>query len=257
MVVVCLQLRWDRQPSFEALANALRAQPVREMTMNPSRRWTAAVLLIVSSVLARHADAQTPPARHGDIPLSMRGFLGIELNRDSLASVVARLGPAKEWRTGDASGAEVWRCYRTGNDSEHAVLLISSGGEMGGSGSQVDEIRLSRSPRADSLIGRCGKAASSPGLATPGGLGLGISRATVVHLLGIPLVQGADSITYEWAGQEVLPTTDPNYSYWNARRKECFGGKAPYIDVASGVVVRFDQRGVVEIHLSRYDESMC
>ena len=195
-------------------------------------------------------------ARQRDMPTSMRGFLGIQLIRDSLPSVEARLGSTEGWHTGDASTGRFWWCYRTSTDSSGAVLLISSDGEMGGEESTVDDIRLIRAGRADSLAQRCARiVADRP--SNPGGLHLGLTRAQVVHLLGQPSAQDPDSIGYRWVARRFLSPKEPDYEYWNERREACFGGERPYVDISSAIVLRFDALGAYEIQLSRNDPVVC
>jgi len=136
------------------------------------------------------------------------------------------------------------------------MLLISSDGEMGGEENTVDDIRLIRAGRSDSIAQRCAKiVADRP--STPGGLHLGLSRAQVIHLLGKPSTQDPDSIGYQWVARRFLSPKEPDYEYWNARRKVCFGGKRPYVDISSAIVVRFDALGIYEIQLSRNDPVVC
>jgi hypothetical protein len=216
-----------------------------------------ALVTIGFAALPANAQSQSPAPRPGDLPVALRRVLGVELNRDSLASVQQRLGPAHEWTTGDGGNAQVWWCFRTGVDSDAAVLLISSSDEMGGPGHEVDEIRLTRSARADPLGARCAPAVSTRGVRPSSGLRLGLDRRAIVQLLGAPLVQAGDSVAYAWETTEPLPPTSPIYARWNARRKECFGGKPPFVGISSGAVVRFDRLGASDIFLYRYDESIC
>jgi hypothetical protein len=181
----------------------------------------------------------------------------VRLNDDSLASAKQRLGPAREWHTGDAGESEWWWCYRAGAGAAATVLLLSSGGEMGGKGHELDEIRLSRAARSDTLGSRCGAIPPGTEIATQGGLHLGLDRAAVERLLGRPLVARGDSIVYRWTTEQPLLPTDPTYADWNARRAECFDGKAPFVWIGSGIIVRFDRRGASEIDLWRSDQSIC
>jgi hypothetical protein len=216
---------------------------------------TLALLMLCAA--AATSGAQRADPRRGDIPTAHRGFLGVRLSDDSLASVKRRLGPTREWHTGDAGESEWWWCYRAGTGPDATVLLLSSGGEMGGRGHQLEEARLSRATRPDTLGSRCGVIRNGTAIATPGGLQLGLDRAAVVRLLGQPLAAGGDSMVYRWATEQLLSPTDPTYADWNARRTECFDGRAPFVNVGSGVTVRFDRRGASEIHLWRFDQSIC
>lgn len=108
-----------------------------------------ALVVLALGISSAALEAQDTRARLGDIPVNHRGFLGIQLSRDSLASVRQRLGYARDWTTGDGGESEVWWCYRSGSDTRAAILLIASSGEMGGPEHEVDQIRLSGASRAD------------------------------------------------------------------------------------------------------------
>jgi hypothetical protein len=213
--------------------------------------------VVALALLAAPSGAQLVSPLAGDIPRAHRGILGVQLDRDSLLSVQRRLGPAEDWLTGDAGDAHVWWCYRVPQDAGMALVLMSSDGEMGGVGHEVDRIQLSRLAGADTLGARCLGLSGTRPLATPGGLRLGMSRTAITHLLGVPLLARGDSILYAWQSEQRLPRTDPNYARWNARRNQCFGGKAPFTSVGADIVIRFDQMGASEIRLSRSDAATC
>jgi len=205
--------------------------------------------LVTNPAVAQHRD------RGKDISRSMRGVLGIELNRDSLASVIARLGKTESWSTGDAGEARVWWCYRTTSGGDSATLLISSDGEMGGPGSEVDEIRLIRSPYADSVTSHCGRARGNA--VTANGLRLGVKPREAGRVIGKHAAVDGDSAAYHWSIRRFLSPKERGYGYWNERRKVCFEGKPPYQDIASRVVIWFDERGAYKILLARYDGAIC
>jgi hypothetical protein len=180
---------------------------------------------LIASCFAIASSAQTASRLHEDMPASMRGLLGIELNRDSLASSQHELGPVKEWVTGDAGDAEDWWCYRSSSGADSAIVLFSSSGEMGGPGHEIDEIRLMRAAVADSIAAHCAPSPSDRNAATSGGLKLGLSRTAVIELLGSPANQGGDTMSYGWDVRRSMSPSESSFALWNARREECFGGK--------------------------------
>ncbi len=205
--------------------------------------------------VAGRSGAQTP-ARQGDLPVSMRSVLGAQLNRDGPDRVVALLGPTSVRDTGDAGGAtRVW-CYLVGNPSPGSVVEFAANREMAGDQFEADEIRVTR--RNPTRNGeRCAASEHAGAPSTPGGLRLGLSERQVVRLLGKPVVRGGDSLYYAWESAKALPRRDPNYAYWNSRRKECFGGKAPYTNVGGEITVRLDSLGVYQFVLSRGENAIC
>ena len=220
------------------------------------RTVTLALAVLSVAIAPAVTTAQSPAPLHGDLPTAMRGVLGIEVSRDSLASVVARLGPATAWRTGDGAEATVSWCYRMGSTADSPLLLISSNSEMGGAGHIVEDILLSR-PRSDTLGARCGMLPRGRSPETTGGLRLGLAPDAVVRLLGAPLLQSGDSIVYRWETELPLDPHSSAYAHWNTRRQECFGGRAPFITPTSSVVVHFDSLGASQILLERYAEAIC
>ena len=186
----------------------------------------------------------------------MREVLGARLNRDGPARVIARLGPTSVADTGDAAGAtRVW-CYRVGPASRSAVVQFATDIEMAGKEFEADEIRVSRSNRVASTEG-CALARRSSMPATPGGLRLGLSRSQVIRLLGAPIARGGDSLYYAWETTKALSPKEPSYSHWNARRKECFAGKAPFTNVQAEITLHMDSLGVYSFTLSRDANSIC
>ena len=217
-------------------------------------RLTCVASATIIAGLAPAASAQTrvdPVA--GEMPAAMRAVLGIQLSRDSLASTKARLGPTTEWHTGDAGESTWWWCYRVGE----TAVIFSSDSEMGGSGHEVDHIRVTHTSRVGPDLARCALAHDSTPVQTAGGLRLSLDTTTVRRLLGTPLHARGDSVLYAWTSEQPIPPTHPAYAAWNARRTECFDGKAPFTHVYAEIIVRFDRGVVSEFVLARSDNATC
>jgi hypothetical protein len=215
----------------------------------------AVMIALLMHGLASQASAQR--ARSGDLPPAMREALGVRLNRDSLASVLARLGPTPARSTGEGGESQITWCYQAKTGPSPFVITFASDAEMGGEGHEVDEIRVTRRDRIGAAAQRCGVIEPGKRAITLGGLHLGMTRAQSRDLLGEPTVVHGDSAAYVWASEEPLPPSHPNYAYWSARRTECFAGRAPFVSVAGRVIVRYDRRGAYEIVVIRGDNAIC
>jgi hypothetical protein len=224
--------------------------------MTPAFRVILLGFAIGGHIVVAVAGAQVRPV-HGDMPPNMRSVLGVRLNDDSLASTKARLGKVGEWHTGDAGESTWWWCYRVGTGSRGSAVVFSSDAEMGGDGRELDRIRVTFAERIGVDLGRCAGVTDTAAVRTPGGLQLGLSAAAVQGLLGAPLLARGDSLVYAWETEQPILPSHPAYAAWNARRTECFGGRAPYTSVSAEIVVRLDQRGVYEFVLSRGDNATC
>lgn len=214
--------------------------------------WVAAMIVASPS----NGRAQTPHARDSDMPASLRGFFGVEVDRDDYATVERRLGRAGLWVTGQTGDALAWWCYRTRGAPPNTVLLLTNDVEMGGPAREVYQVELYRASAADTLIRRCAILRDSAAGATHGSLRLGMTRGAVIATLGKPTTAWTDSVAYVWDTHQPIPTSDSTYAYWNARRKECFDGHAPVSDISGEAMVRFDASGVMGIRISR-NESVC
>ena len=192
-------------------------------------------------------------ARKADMPIPMRTILGIEVSRDSLGSVEQKLGSSTLWHTGDASESASHRCYRIGTGPSVTTVRFSSSGEMGGAGQEVEDIQLWRGTGPATDAARCAPLSNVGAVQTPGGLGLGMSRPEIERLLGRPTRVATDTIEYTWGTEQLLPT----YAYWNARREECFGGKAPFTNVGANIRIVVGPGGATSMLISRSDNSMC
>ncbi len=211
-----------------------------------------AVLLLALSVGAWESlDAQVRlPDR--DLPTSMRSVLGLELNRDSLASVESQLGVATVWRDGTGHDSIVKWCYRVGD----AVIEFGSEPEFGGAGRRLHEITIRRGPSRPVDQERC-TAVHRRELRTPAGVGLGSRIAEFERVLGDPTRDSDESAEWEFSTTEPLDPGAPEYAYWNARRSECFDGKPPFVNVGVLVRVSFASSVAREVLLSRFNDAIC
>lgn len=192
-----------------------------------------------------------------DMPVSMRTILGIEVSRDSLGSVQRKLGPSTAWHTGDAGESATHRCYRVGTGPSATTVRFSSSGEMGGAGQEVEDIQVWRGMGPVRDAARCAPLPNVATVQTAGGLRLGMSPPDIVRLLGRPTRVAGGTIEYSWAAEQPLPVTDPTYAEWNARRTECFGGKAPFTYVGATIRIVIGPRGATSMLISRSDNAMC
>jgi hypothetical protein len=195
-------------------------------------------------------------ARKADMPIPMRTILGIEVSRDSLGSVQRKLGPSTLWHTGDAGESEMHRCYRMGTGPS-AVTVRFSSGEMGGQGQEVEDIQVWRGMGPTKDAAKCAPLSNAAAVQTLGGLSLGMSRPEIERLLGRPTRVAAGTIEYTWETEQPLPANDPMYAEWNARRTECFGGKAPFSYVGARIHIVIGPRGATSMLISRGDNAMC
>ncbi len=191
-----------------------------------------------------------------DLPSSMRGVLGVRLDKDSLASVRARLGPTTEWETGDAGDAMVWWCYRVGHGRAAAIVTFGSDGEMGGEGHKVQRIIVVRADSAGPDSSRCSTSRIARPPATQGGLRLDLSPSQVRALFGAVPRRQSHSLRYSWDFEQPLSRRHPMYAYWNTHRAECCEGRAPFYRISASLTVRFDRRGAYQFVLERYDDPL-
>jgi len=196
-------------------------------------------------------------ARKADMPIPMRTILGIEVSRDSLGSVQRKLGRSTLWHTGDAGESATHRCYRMGTGPSATTVRFSSSGEMGGPGQEVEDIQVWRGTGPAKDAAKCAPLSNTAAVQTAGGLSLGMGRPEIERLLGRPTRVAAETIEYTWETEQPLPVTDPMYAEWNARRAECFGGKAPFSYVGARMQIVIGPRGATSMLISRGDNAMC
>ena len=216
-----------------------------------------ALLLIGSSAPRNDAAGATrqDTVAH-DLDVNSRTVLGIILGRSNLAEAQARLGRTRLWSDGDAATAEAKVCYVT-QGPDAIVLVYASNLEMAGPPeNQITDIRVLRATaypgRAKCLPLRIAREKVS----TRSGLRLGLKRQEVRQILGPPHRSAALAWSYSWSVDLPLPTSDPYYKHWAAKKDECFNGKLPFFSVGSEIDVSFEGEVVTAISLSRM-ESIC
>ncbi|MDQ2889493.1 MAG: hypothetical protein M3R65_02920 [Gemmatimonadota bacterium] len=187
----------------------------------------------------------------------MREVLGIRLNRDGPARVIKVLGATIVRDTGDAAGATRTWCYIIRNPFGSASVDFGSNLEMAGPEFEADDIRVTRVGPYHPPDAKCAAARLDGAVTTVAGLRLGLDRKQVLHLLGEPTARAGDSLWFAWMSKRQLSHADPQYAYWNARRDECFEGKAPYANVDGTITVRIDSTGVYQFELSRDANAVC
>ena len=194
-----------------------------------------------------------------DLPLGFRSVAGVTLNRDSAATIRAKLGATRERRVDAGHGFYYSWCYVPGSGSSRVLLeLMSDAGDMGTPGHALNVIRL-RANAPSNDRSECASLSDSAGLSTPAGLRLGLSSARVQELLGRPTRAAPDSLVYDFDAKEFLSPGTPAYEIWNTleSRESCFDAGSPFANVeATAIVVLRDDRAV-EIRLERNDQSVC
>lgn len=220
--------------------------------------FVVCILLSIGSSTLRNdaAEATRQDAVAHDLDFNSRTVLGITLGRSNLSEVQAKLGQTRLWSDGDAATAEGKVCYVTKGPNATALVFASNTEMAGPPENQVTDIRILRATtypdRAKCLPLRI----SSQKVSTRSGLRLGLRREEVRLILGPPRTSAASEWSYSWSVDLELPTSDPRYKDWAARKDECFNGKLPFFSVGSGIGVGFDGDVVTAISLSRM-ESIC
>ena len=220
---------------------------------------TSLVALAAAVVLI--GNSRPSPAQTGgrDLPRGFRSLAGVTLNRDSAASIRARLGDTRERQVGTGHDAYTSWCYvPAGRSSRALVELMSDASDMGTPGKTLNVIRL----RADAPSGDrqgCASLPASAALSTPAGLRLGISEGKILALLGSPTRRVADSLIYVFGAREYLRPGTPEYQTWNTpeNRESCFEAGPPYVNVGAMVIALLRDGRAAEIRLERYDQSIC
>lgn len=214
------------------------------------------MLAIVLSAL-RLVDLRGQSGGH-DLPLGLRSLAGVTLNRDSAATIRAKLGATRERRIrAQQSAYERW-CY-VPNDGSHGLLeLMSDASDMGTPGRALNVIRLRADAPSEDRAG-CARLSVSAELSTPAGLRLGVDTKTIHHLLGRPTRSRGDSLIYDFDAKEYLRADSRAYELWNTPeyRESCFDAGLPYANVRASVMVLLRGGHAVELRLERYDQSIC
>ncbi|HEY5219644.1 MAG TPA: hypothetical protein VIJ16_07535 [Gemmatimonadaceae bacterium] len=194
-----------------------------------------------------------------DLPRGFRSLAGVTLNRDSAASIRAKLGNTRERRIGTGHKTYATWCYVPADGSRRALLeLMSDASDMGTQGQALNVIRLRADAPSEDREG-CVPLRASVGLSTPAGLRLGLSFARVEELLGPPTRRAADSLMYFFDAKEYLQPGTPAYETWNTPefRESCFDAGPPYANVGATVIVLLRDGHATEIRIERYDQSVC
>lgn len=226
----------------------------------------AAMLLLLATPLAarngehhQRASGSRTQSRGHDVPPGARSLAGVTLNRDSAASIRAKLGPARERTVGTGHDVMLDWCYLPRGSASGALLeLMSDASDMGTTGRELNVIRLRASAPATERAG-CAPLSSRMQLSTRAGLRLGSTVKQVQALLGRPTRRTADSLVYVYDAKEYMRPGTPEYETWNTSeyRESCFDAGPPYANVAGWVIVLVREARVVELRLERYDQSTC
>ena len=184
---------------------------------------------------------------------------GVTLNRDSAASIHAKLGTTDEREVGAGHDVLLSWCYLVRRDTSSALLeLMSDASDMGTAGHALNVIRLRASSLSEERSG-CAPLATNGMPSTPAGLRLGLTTRAIRRMLGSPSRQAADSIIYEFVTKEYMRPGSPGYRAWNTptHRKECFEGGRPYSNVFATVIILLSNGHASEVRLERYDQATC
>jgi hypothetical protein len=194
-----------------------------------------------------------------DLPRGFRSLAGVTLNRDSAATIRAKLGDTRERRIRTKHDVYANWCYVLAEGSSRALLeLMSDVSDMGSPGQALNVIRLrADAPPADRE--GCAQLHASAPLSTSGGLRLGLSLAKIQELLGRPTRRGGDSLIYYFDSKEYLRPDSPEYQAWNTPeyRESCFDAGPPYANVGATVTVLLRNGRAAEIRMERSDQSVC
>lgn len=194
-----------------------------------------------------------------DLPPGFRSLAGVTLNRDSAATIRAKLGGTRERRTGTGHDASLSWCYVPVDADPRSLLeLMSDASDMGTPGRALNVIRLRADAPARERQG-CSQLTGTAALSTPAGLRLGLSRANVEQLLGRPTRRDADSVIYFYDAKEYMVPGSSAYETWNTPeyRESCFDAGPPFANIAARVIVLFRDDRATDIRIERYDQSAC
>jgi hypothetical protein len=197
--------------------------------------------------------------RQHDLPAAFRSVAGVTLNRDSAATIRAKLGATVERQVGTGHDVLASWCYVARTDASPVLLeLMSDMSDMGTQGRALNVIRLRDASAAEDRAG-CARLPSSSVLSTRNGLRLGLTAKAVQGLLGKPARMTGDSLVYEFEAKEYMPRRSREYRHWNTPelRKSCFEGGPPYASVGGTAIIRIVDDRVAEIRLERYDQATC
>ncbi|MGH7654232.1 MAG: hypothetical protein ACREN6_06165 [Gemmatimonadaceae bacterium] len=220
---------------------------------------TARVALLAIAQSALWVVGARAQSAGDDLPPGFRSLAGVTLNRDSAATIRAKLGTARERRSGAGRDALTDWCYVPADGPDRTVLdLMSDASDMGTPGQALNVFRLRADAPAEERRG-CAPLPASAQLSTPAGLRLGLRSSEVQELLGAPTRQTADSLSYSFEAKEFLRPDSPEYQMWNTleNRESCFDAGPPYANIEAAVIVLIRDGRAVEIRVERYDRSVC
>ena len=193
------------------------------------------------------SDASTPAA--GDhaapdpLPAGVSGVLGMVVGRTTVYEAAGVLGGA-EHRMDDGVEGGPGVCAAADEGGMPTVVRVFSDAEMASEAREITYLRVSRDAAGPDE--QCGTLETPGSVRTPGGLALGVDSATVAGILGAAHAGGADLWHYEWQAEQPMDPGAPDYAAWDARRDECFEGRAPFHTVVASAEVNFGESGVVE-----------
>jgi hypothetical protein len=185
-------------------------------------------------------------------------ILNVDVGRnDTLANVVARLGKAREWHTGDASESESKICYKISTDHAEVIVVFASNGEMSSPKGQVTSIRLYGEGAAFPQRRHCARlAVPSEAIGIANGLKLGLTPDDVRTILGPEQISKRQSLSYTHCAKKYWRKSDPFYRTW-VGQSQCFEDPGrPYFNDCSFVEIRF-LNGVANYVSFNRNQSVC
>jgi len=187
----------------------------------------------------------------------VRSLAGVTLNRDSAATIRAKLGRTRERRVRTPDGVHDSWCYVLAN-SHDLLELMSDATDMGTPGHALNVIRLRADAPPEDRDG-CAALRAPRELSTPAGLRLQLGSEKIQKLLGRPTRSVADSLIYDFDAKEYLRPDSRAYELWNTPeyRESCFDAGLPYANVRAAVIVVVRDGRAAEIRVERYDQSIC
>lgn len=215
------------------------------------------ILMVAFTVL--HAASLHAQARSQELPPGVRSIAGVTLNRDSAASIHAKLGATRERQVGTGHDVYTSWCYVADEGSRRTLLeLMSDASDMGTPARELNVIRLRAKAPARERQG-CAPLPGSAALSTPAGLHLGLARAMIIELLGRPTRTTRDSLLWIFDAREYLRPGTPEFQTWNTpeNRESCFDAGPPYVNIGAKVGILMRDGRAREIRLERYDQSIC
>ena len=138
------------------------------MIFGATAKQTSVLAIVISTLWIANLRAQSGGK---DLPIGFRSMAGVTLNRDSAATIRAKLGTTRERRVGDGHDVFIRWCYLPPEGSSSALLeLLSDATDMGTPGQALTAIRLRAAAPADDRA-ECSPLPNTSQLSTPAGLG--------------------------------------------------------------------------------------